>query len=265
MEAPACRGNPPDVTDPSLPPAVEQATELAQLRQAIADRDDILAIAAHELRNPLHALSLHLALARATAGPGEVGERIRRAEFTLRRYAERVTVLMELLATPGAVYPVSPREVDVAALLAEMAESLDQDARAHRVSLSVVVEPVEGGWTRRVDAVAFEQAVDNLLLNAFKHAGAKAVTLRLRALPGAWVVQVEDNGHGIAPDDQRRIFEKFGIAAHSRRGGGSGLGLWIVARLVQALHGEVALESAPGVGSTFAIRLPETNETSGTS
>ena len=237
----------------------DDASRLADLKREIALRDDILSLAAHELRNPLHSLSLHLALARATAQVGnavDAAERIRRAELTLRRYSERVTVLMELLASPGAVYPLAPRRVDVAALLDTLVDSLEQEARMREIDVRVVAAP---GFDpqRAVDPVALEQMVDNLLLNAFKHSAATMVAIRLQGAPGCWIVQVEDNGTGIAFEDQQAIFEKFTVAVHSHRGTGTGLGLWIVDRLVQAMGGRMSLESTPGAGSVFTIRIPE--------
>ncbi len=233
------------------------SAECARLKREIAVRDDILSIAAHELRNPLHALAMHLALARtlAQAGAGpEAAERIQRAELALRRYSERVTVLMELLASPGAVYPLAPRPVDVHALLGTLVDSLDEEARSRGIEILL---RAQGPDVRHVDPVALEQVVDNLLLNAFKHSGGTRIEVRLRALPGAWVVEVEDNGGGIAPADQRQIFEKFVVAEHSARGPGTGLGLWIASRLVQAMHGAITLESAPGAGCSFAVRIPD--------
>jgi len=253
--------------DPLLPPqpiALDRrrtdASELESLRREIALRDDILSLAAHELRNPLHALSLHLALARATAQAGsgvDAAERIRRAELTLKRYSERVTVLMELLASPGVTYPLARRRVDVKALLATLVDSLEQEARSRMISVGIVGDDAAFDPMRGVDPVAFEQVVDNLLLNAFKHSGASEVTIRLSAGNGAWRVQVEDNGGGIALADQQTIFEKFAVAAHSSRGAGTGLGLWIVTRLVQAMGGEITLKSTPGKGSIFSVRIPE--------
>ena len=261
--------NDPLLPSPPLPPERRRtdASELASLKREIALRDDILALAAHELRNPLHALSLHLALARATAQAGhseEAADRIRRAELTLKRYSERVTVLMELLASPGVTYPLAPRRVDVPALVVTLADSLEQEARSRGITLDVVVDEATFGPMRAVDPVAFEQVVDNLLLNAFKHSGASRVTLRL--LPGtdAWTLQVEDNGGGIALEDQQSIFEKFAVATHSARGAGTGLGLWIVTRLVQAMDGQIRLQSAPGTGCIFAVRIPEADDMSTT-
>lgn len=234
------------------------------MKREIALRDDILSLAAHELRNPLHALSLHLALARATAqagNPAEAAERIRRAELTLKRYSERVTVLMELLASPGAQYPLARRSVDVLALVDALVESLEQEARSRGIEMAVAVASPGFADERSIDPVAFEQVLDNLLLNAFKHSGADQVVIRLAADLGGWRLEVEDNGRGIAIEDQKTIFGKFAVAAHSSRGAGTGLGLWIVTRLVQAMGGEIALSSEPGTGSVFTVRIPDANET----
>jgi len=237
--------------------------ELASLRREIALRDDILALAAHELRNPLHALSLHLALARTTAHAGnarEAADRIRRAELSLKRYAERVTVLMELLASPGIAYPLARRRVDVPALLVTLVDSLEEEARSRGIAVSVAFDPVAFDAMHAADPVALEQLVDNLLLNAFKHSGASRVTIRLSSGRDDWRLQVVDDGGGIAFEDQQMIFEKFAVAAHSSRGAGTGLGLWIVTRLVQAMDAEITLESAPGTGCVFTVRIPELDE-----
>ena len=251
----------PSPHDPRHP----DASELESLKREIALRDDILALAAHELRNPLHALSLHLALARATAQAGnaaEAAERVRRAELTLKRYSERVTVLMELLASPGVTYPLSRVSVDVPALATTLVESLEQDARSRGIAVVVAHDGAGFAPMRQVDPVAFEQVLDNLLLNAFKHSAATEVTIRLQSDIGAWSVQVEDNGRGIAVEDQQAIFEKFAVATHSSRGAGTGLGLWIVTRLVQAMGGQIALKSTPGSGSVFTVRIPEGDDMS---
>lgn len=241
------------------------ASELERLKREIVLRDDILALAAHELRNPLHALSLHLALARATAQGGnatEAAERVRRAELTLKRYSERVTVLMGLLASPGALYPLARVRIDVPALLATLVDSLEQESRSRGIQVGVVYDETRFEPMRAIDPVAFEQVVDNLLLNAFKHSGASQVTIRLLGGAGTWSVQVEDNGGGIALADQQTIFAKFAVAAHTSRGAGTGLGLWIVTRLVQAMGGEIALKSTPGSGSVFTVRIPEGDDMS---
>jgi len=239
--------------------------ELAALRREIALRDDVLSVAAHELRNPLHALSLHLALARTTALAGnaaEAADRIRRAELTLKRYSERVTVLMELVASPAATYALARKRIDVPALVAMLVDSLVEEARLRNMTVRVDCDEAAFGPMRAVDPVAFEQVVDNLLLNAFKHSGATAVTVRLSTGQDSWVLQVEDNGRGIATADQALVFGKFAVATQSTRGAGTGLGLWIVSRLVEAMGGDISLRSSPDQGCTFTVRIPERDDMS---
>jgi signal transduction histidine kinase len=260
------------VNDDSSPSAPHDrrrtdSPQLEELRREIALRDDVLSVAAHELRNPLHALAMHLALARTTAQAGnaaEAAERIRRAELTLKRYSERVTVLMELVATPSALYALQHRRIDVPALVAALVDSLAEEARLRGMTVRVACDESTFEPMRAVDPVAFEQVVDNLLLNAFKHSGASEVTIRLSTGAGSWSLQVEDNGHGIAPADQQTIFGKFAVATHSSRGAGTGLGLWIVSRLVQAMGGEVSVKSAPEQGCAFTVRIPERDDMSTT-
>jgi signal transduction histidine kinase len=252
-----------------LPPSQDRrrtdSTELANLKREIARRDDVLSVAAHELRNPLHALSLHLALARTTALAGngaEAAERIRRAEHTLRRYSERVTVLMELVASPDATYALHRKRIDVPALLSTLVDSLAEEARLRNMTVRIDCDECAFGPMRAVDSVAFEQVADNLLLNAFKHSAASEIVIRLSSADDSWSLQVEDNGNGIAPEDQQAIFGKFAVAAHSARGNGTGLGLWIVSRLVQAMDGEISVRSAPGHGCAFTVRIPERDDAS---
>jgi len=70
---------------------------------------------------------------------------------------------------------------------------------------------------------------------------------------------VRDEGIGIAPEDQGRLFERFGRVVSERHYGGFGLGLWIVRRICEALGGGVAVQSTPGQGSTFTVQLPRTD------
>jgi len=256
-----------DALPPSAPHERRRtdSPELAKLRREIALRDDVLSVAAHELRNPLHALSLHLALARSTALAGnavEAAERIRRAELTLKRYSERVTVLMELVASPTATYAIERKRIDVPALVAALVDSLAEEARTRAMTVHIDCDEATFGPMRAVDPVAFEQVVDNLLLNAFKHSGASDVTIRLSQGDASWVLQVTDNGHGIAAADQALIFGKFAVATHSARGAGTGLGLWIVSRLVQAMGGDISVTSSLEQGCAFTVRIPERDDMS---
>lgn len=234
---------------------------LAQrLSLELQERDDLLALAAHELRNPLHALTLQLALARATAEgqqQGETASRIAKAQATLARYADRATVLLDLVRVHADAYPLNLQPVDLSAVVTALGEALAPEAQFRGVTLEVRVPPHCPGVT---DPLVVEQVVDNLLLNAFKHAACKTVRLELRCLPDGHVeLSVADDGRGILAADQARIFDKFGVAEGSPRGSGTGLGLWIVRKLTQVLGGSIAVRSGAEAGCVFTLRIPMSN------
>jgi signal transduction histidine kinase len=235
---------------------VDGADEIERLKQEVEERDDLLAFAAHEMRNPMHTLSLQLASARAAAEAGritEVVERIGRAQSTLARYVERATVLLELAHLRSGAYPVVVRQVDLVGLLRGIAENARNDAEHHRIALRL---DLPGNCTIRTDPSALEHVLGNLLSNAFKHSGASSVVLAL--LPGEQRVEIciADDGRGIALQDQQRIFHKFDRGSRAQGHGGSGLGLWIALQLAQALGGTLSLDSAPGRGCAFTLSIP---------
>lgn len=243
----------------SLPPPTSTAdleTELAQLRFEAEHRRDLLALTAHELRNPLHAMSLHLSLIGSMAnarGADDIAQRIARAQIGLNRYAERVTVLMELLGSPDLLYPLNPTPTDLVQRLELLVESLEQEARSRGITLRL---EAQGPCIGLCDGVALEQIVDNLLLNAFKHAAAREVCVSVTRADDQALIEVRDDGVGIAPADQAHIFDKFSVARHGPRGAGAGLGLWIVMRLLSALGGHIKLRSAPNEGAAFLVSFP---------
>lgn len=251
------REAPPLLAPDALNPVAALEQEIERLRGELAERDGLLAIVAHELRNPLHALALQLTLAQklaASATPAGAAPRIAKAQATLSRYTHRVTVLLELARLNVDAYPLACKAVDLAALLRTVAESLVEEAQFRKVEVRTDLPPV---CAARTDAQVVEQIVDNLMLNAFKHAACNTVTLGLQVgADGAAVITVADDGCGIAPEDQSRIFERFVVAQNSPRGRGTGLGLWIVRKLVKVLGGRIELHSRPGAGTTFTVRFP---------
>lgn len=236
----------------------EALAEIERLRCDIRARDDMLAVASHELRNPLHVLTLQIASARLAAQAREqmeIASRLSKAESLLARYAERLGVLLDLSRLQANAYPLNLHDVDLAVALSQFVESLRPEAEYHRVELSFSGPAAHA--VVRTDPLALEQVLGNLLVNAFKHSGCSHATLTLDD-PGADHVEIRvaDNGRGIPEPEQQRIFEKFAVGRTPVRGGGSGLGLWIVRRLVDALGANISLQSRPGAGSVFLLRLP---------
>lgn len=249
------------MTTPDPAPADDSPEARAQrLSLELQERDDLLALATHELRNPLHALTLQLALAHATAegqGQAETALRIAKAQGTLARYADRVTVLLDLVRVHADAYPLDLKPVDLSVLVAGLADALGPEAQFRGVALEVAAPPHCHVVT---DALVVEQVLDNLLLNALKHAACRTVRLELRCLPDHVELIVADDGRGIAAADQGRIFDKFAVASGAApRGGGSGLGLWIVRKLTQVLGGSIAVRSGAEAGCVFTLRIPMSN------
>jgi two-component system capsular synthesis sensor histidine kinase RcsC len=228
--------------------------ELYRLRRELAERDDLLALATHELRNQLHTLSLQLKLARIAADASDganTSERLAKAQDTLARYIARLTLLLELTRVNADAQRLQAHEVDLSALLRQTVDTLQADAQYHGVTLTLSAPPRCPAHT---DAAALEHVLSNLMLNAFKHAACRHVTVTLGCDGERARIAVEDDGCGIAASDQQRLFGKF--ERDGKRSGGTGLGLWICAKLAAALGGRIDLRSATGGGSTFTLEIP---------
>lgn len=253
--------------------AAEEARHLADAarltaEEANAAKADFLAVMSHELRTPLQAVIGYAELldmgisGSVTPGQREQLHRIRGSARHLVSLIDQILVYARLEA--GAermqVEPSDPvaLALDIAAMLRPLAE-----ARGLAFDLSL---PAPGTVTMVTDVRAVRQALVNLVANAIKYTPSGRVALALRHEPGstadddddAVVFEVRDTGVGIDPAHRARIFEPFWQVAPAltRDGGGTGLGLAVVRELARALGGEVSLESTPGVGSTFTLRLP---------
>jgi signal transduction histidine kinase len=223
---------------------------LDRLEAAMAGQRRFLADASHELRTPLAAAqaTLDVVLADPDADVDEHRHAAGVAGSQLRRMGRLVSDLLVLERRSGS----RPAVVDLQATAAEVARELAPLAEERGVSLQV-----RPGARASVEADPddLRRIAANLMENAVIHnrPGGRAEAWIERT--GGWVrLIVADNGPGIAPDDQERIFERFARAADGP--GGTGLGLAIVRELAWAAGGEVALASRPGAGSAFAVSLP---------
>jgi two-component system OmpR family sensor kinase len=218
----------------------------ARMRRFAAD-------ASHELRTPLTAIRGFAELYRQ--GGGDSDHVIGRIEH----HATRMSLLVEdllLLARLDQQRPLEHAPVDLLALAADVVQDAGATADDRPVRLRSLAEqpPVVFG-----DELRLRQVVGNLLSNALVHTPpGTAVTVTVDVRDGSAVLAVADTGPGLAPEDAARVFERFFRTdpARSRVQGGSGLGLSIVQALVHAHGGDIRLDTAPGQGARFEVRLP---------
>ena len=235
---------------------------LSQIEQAVRVRTEseerlrrFVADAAHELRTPLTSLRGYAELYRQGAFPTTDG--VNRAMGRIESEGARMARLVEemlLLARLDQHRPLERKPVELS-LLAEDAVADFKVANPERE----ITPHIESDLVVLGDSLRLRQVLDNLLVNTRAHtpSGTK-VEVTLRRAGDRIELTVADDGPGMSADEREHIFERFwrGDPARSRNSGGSGLGLSIVASLLEAQHGTIDVKTAPGEGSTFIVTLP---------
>jgi two-component system, OmpR family, sensor kinase len=213
--------------------------------------------ASHELRTPVASVRGHAEL--ALLHPGPVPPAVTRALGRIAAESSRMGEMVDdllLLARLDAGRPLERLPVDLTHLVLDAVTDARAAGPDHRWTMELPEDPV----TVTGDAHRLHQVLGNLLANARLHtpAGTK-VTVSLETDGAMARLQVHDDGPGVPEEVQPGVFERFTRAEHRRRtdasGGGAGLGLAIVAAVVEAHGGSVGLESRPGA-TTFTVRLP---------
>lgn len=234
----------------------ELAARVVELEEAVRARDDFLAIAAHELRNPMYALSLLVGMAQKKAmamGDASLIEAMEKVSLSLDRYVERATLLLDVLRLNTGHWDLEIEDVDFVAVVRQTADSLAAEA-AHTGAMLRLDLPgdLHGRW----DRLAIEQIVGNLLSNAIKYGADGVVTVTLARTRTEVCLTVRDQGPGIPAEDLERIFGQFETVVSGSARSGFGIGLWLVRSLLQAQGGTITVDSVVGSGSTFTVRLP---------
>ncbi len=222
-------------------------TSEAKLRRFVAD-------ASHELRTPLAAVRAYAEL--FTRGAADRPDDLERSMKGISRESERMSVLVEDLLLLAHLDEGRPLELEPVALDAVVAEAVET-ARTLEPERPIEVELAPALVAGDHDRL--RQVVDNLLSNVRSHTPADApLRIELARSDGHAVLTVADSGPGMDAEQLTQVFERFYRAdpSRARSSGGAGLGLAIVAAVVEAHGGEVDAESAPGEGTLFRVRLP---------
>jgi two-component system OmpR family sensor kinase len=233
--------------------------EVEELRQSVRARDDFIVIAAHELRNPMTPIvgvaELALMAARNAEGtcPPRVMALLERLHDLVHDYIKRATRLLDISRVEAGNVELKPSAIDLSELVLAIAQRYEVAAAHQSCRLEHHIEQgIHGVW----DTLAVEHVVENLLSNALKFGQGEPVTVRLRSEGGMAVLEVQDRGIGMSPEQQGRIFGRFEQVMTDHGGSGFGVGLWVANRLAAAMNGRITVSSRLGEGAAFTATFP---------
>ncbi len=232
----------------------EMASAIARQRK---DRQAFIAGIVHDLRTPLSVLRMSTDLA-TTSAAALPPERTAKLMGTVARQVTRLermaSDLLESVTIEAGKVTLRTESVDAREIATEVAALYATTSAKHTVELTLPDE----GVAMYCDRIRIEQVLSNLVSNAIKYSPAGGrVALRVEARGGDVVFVVRDDGVGMNEADAATVFEPFKRSRVLRdEVPGSGLGLFIVRRLVEAHGGCITLQTAPGEGSTFQVRIP---------
>jgi signal transduction histidine kinase len=211
--------------------------------------------AAHELRTPLTILKGEIEVAlRSSQAPAEIQRTFVSCLEEVDRLNSLVEDLLVMARMEGNALSTRPSRVNLAGVLEDAAPALNELARrAENICRIAEAPPL---WVWGYDSLLF-RLVFNLAENAIKYTPkGGSIEVGLERENSSAVLQIKDNGPGIAPEAQEHIFDRFYRGDPAREGSGTGLGLALVRSIVALHQGQIRVSSAPGEGSCFRVTLP---------
>jgi signal transduction histidine kinase len=227
---------------------------------ASRSRDEMLAMVAHDLRNPLNSISMASQL--LLSDPALDAEVTRKTVHMMQRAANRMNRLIGDLLDARQIesgsFLVEMRPELPSAVVRDALDMLQPIAASKGQRLDTAIEP--GLPAVEVDCGRIQQVISNLVGNAIKFSPpGSVITTGAQGRPGAVRISVTDTGPGIPPDELPRIFDRY-WQGKGRERGGLGLGLAIAKAIVEAHGGCIGVYSAPGAGTTFYFDIPRASQ-----
>lgn len=231
---------------------IEKALNVA--RKANEEKNRFMAAASHDLRQPLHAMTLFLGSLRHMAGDERTRELIDKIDETSSLLHEQFNSLLDLSKFDAGVVTAEEAEFRLDVLLKNIVDSVGPEAQQKKLAMHLYSPAI----TVRSDMLLLERMLRNLIVNAVRYTDNGSVSVQARRQRSGLVISIIDTGIGIAPEDQQKIFRDYYQISNKARnkGKGSGLGLAIVKRIAALLDMKISLKSAPGSGSTFSVFVP---------
>lgn len=229
-------------------------------RMKSRDRNDFISLASHQLRTPATGVKQYIGMV-LEGFAGEVPPSVR--PFLVKAYESNdrqlsiVNDLLQVAQLDAGTLKLHRRKTGLGSMLVNIVS--EQSARFGQRGQHLEYRAPEQEVTIDADAERLRMVFDNLIDNAGKYTPEdKSVTVSLESQRDEAVISVEDEGVGIDAHDVDRIFEKFGRVENvrSEKVGGSGLGLYWAKQIVDLHDGSIEVESSPGAGSVFRVRLP---------
>lgn len=231
---------------------IEHALEAANA--ANEDKNRFLAAASHDLRQPLHAMTLFLGSLRRQIKGKTALELVEKIDETTQVLHNQFNSLLDLSKFDAGVVEPNITKVDLDRLILKIANSIEPDAEAKNIALKVEVSPL----VIESDALLLERLLTNLVINAVNFTEKGCVTITTKTSSRELVIEIQDSGQGISAEDQQKIFHDY-YQVHNKarsKGKGTGLGLAIAKRITTLLDFQVTVQSELERGSTFAVHIP---------
>jgi signal transduction histidine kinase/Na+/proline symporter len=241
---------------------LENAFLYQAAQEAIQAREDFMEAASHELKTPLTPLKGQLQLFTHLLKTGQISslphERLIRllqiADSQLNRFVNLVNQLLDVSAITSGQFELYPEKFDVGELFEKLINDYYELIKQSECKINLAKK---ASTTVYWDKHRIEHVILNLLSNALKFAPNTEISITVTGNSENVEFSVHDRGAGIAKEDQNRIFQRFERLPSARNKGGFGLGLYISNQIVLAHGGTMRVQSTPGSGSTFTVKIPK--------
>ncbi|MBC7692424.1 MAG: PAS domain-containing protein [Methylotenera sp.] len=232
------------------------------LQAAVNARDEFLSIASHELRTPLTSLRLQIQMLNRQIAKNDppayskprVDQLVGQTDKQTLRLVRLVDDMLDIARIRSGKLTLQPERFDFCELVQDTVNRMHPQFMGAGCGdpKLVLCEPAQGDW----DRMRLEQVLNNLFTNAIRYGKGKLVEVSVECLPEHVRLSVRDQGIGIAPEAQSKIFDRFERAVNANEVSGLGLGLFITRQIVHAHGGTIGVSSELGQGAIFTVDLP---------
>ncbi len=230
-------------------------------QEALRIRNEFISIASHELKTPLTSIKLQTQMTQIAAEKNEAQayspERMKKFVNQIDRQADRLANLIEdMLDVSRISLGKLSLDIQPTSLNSLIEETLESMAELIKQNGNEIIRTLDTNVVANIDRFRMEQVLINLLTNAIKYGEGKPITISLSKRGSEASISVQDQGMGIAKENQERIFARFERAVTAKNISGLGLGLYISQQIVQAHRGTIIVKSAPNEGACFIVNIP---------